>query len=462
MKFLGGLFLLLVLSAGTFAVVNPGQDSPVAPEADVTAKCGLCGIVINELEGFLSENLTESEIIKKINSNLCNLLASDVKAECIQITSQIPEILEQFNEGNSPGVICVEMGFCQKPFNSFPDPTEVPTYVIDLDLPPEERFKEVCSNPKFQQAIQGLIKGIMAVMPKAEADLEALGKALNLIYFPSEYAREIRGCSEYVGIGYGWLTLFNLGYEVSDFCTSIIAQTTDGTIYHVRNMDFWDGVWLTGHLKNMTYQADYHKNGQLLFHATTFAGYAGVLSGMKPNGFSISIDTRNYPKGGIAQTFNEILLAIRERNVSLVSFLSRKVLTTQTTFEGAVSNLCCDELLADVYYIVGGANPNEGAVITRNRNNASDIWRLNSPSRWYEVETNYDHWKQPPWYDDRVVPANNGMNAIGQKGLSIDQMFKVLSTKPVLNLQSTFTMLASAKTGFYKSYSRYCPYPCAE
>jgi len=157
----------------------------------------------------------------------------------------------------------------------------------------------------------------------------------------------------------------------------------------------------------------------------------------------------------------EIIAAIEEKNNSLVSFLTRDALTTETNWNDAVKYLTTGPLIADVYYIVGGVSANEGAVISRNRLNASDVWVLNS-TNWFEVQTNYDHWKQPPWFDDRVVPADNAMNALGQANLDLEGLFKVLSVKPVLNLQSTFTMLTSAGEGTYTSLTRWCPYPCAE
>lgn len=55
-------------------------------------------------------------------------------------------------------------------------------------------------------------------------------------------------------------------------------------------------------------------------------------------------------------------------------------------------------------------------------------WRPHddSPSRWFEVETNYDHWERPPWFDDRIDPADDAMNAIGQNDVSLEGMFQVL------------------------------------
>eukprot|EP00026_Physarum_polycephalum_P016059 Phypoly_transcript_16891.p1 GENE.Phypoly_transcript_16891~~Phypoly_transcript_16891.p1 ORF type:complete len:227 (+),score=27.82 Phypoly_transcript_16891:85-681(+) len=187
-----------------------------------------------------------------------------------------------------------------------------------------------------------------------------------------------------MGVEYGWLTFVNLGYEVSEACTSIVSQTVDGKIYHVRNMDFWDGIWLTDHLKNLTMTIEYQKGGQTVFYATSFAGYVGVLSGMKPNAFSISLNTRYYPKHGLENFLYEIIAAIQEKNNTLVSFLTRDVMMTETNWDAAVEHLSNGPLIADVYYIVGGVSMNEGAVISRNRLNASDVWVLNS-THWYTL-----------------------------------------------------------------------------
>jgi hypothetical protein len=284
---------------------------------------------------------------------------------------------------------------------------------------------------------------------------------LNDYYFPTELGQEIQGCASQLGVDYGWVALLNLGYEVSDACTSIVAQTPDGKILHARNMDFWDGMGFTDSLKDMAFIVDFQKGGNTVFQATSFAGYVGVLSGMKPNAFSVTIDTRFYPDG-LWEMFYEVIAAIEERNASLVSFLSRNVFMNENDFEAAIKNLSDDELIADVYYIIAGVSAGQGAVISRNRINATDVWRLNSPQRWFEVETNYDHWEQPPWFDNRVTPANDAMNAMGQQHLTLDGMFKVLSVKPVLNLQTTYSILACPADGIYRSYLRYCPYPCVE
>jgi len=332
---------------------------------------------------------------------------------------------------------------------------------VNLDLAPNARWTEVCSNETFQQIAQYLVNTILSILPDGGKELASIGQALNVLYFPRDFAGEIRGCAKALGVDYGWATLLNLGYELSDACTSIVAQTPSGKIYHARNMDFWEGMGFTNSLRDLLIEVTYTKGGKTQYMSTGFAGYVGVLSGMKPNGFSISIDTRFYPEG-LAQLFYEVIAAIEEKNASLVSYLSRNVLANEHDFEAAIENLSQGLLIADVYYIVGGVSANQGAVISRNRINATDVWRLQSPSRWYLVETNYDHWEKPPWFDDRVKPAEDAMNAMGQASLSLEGMYEVLSVKPVFNLQTTFTMLACPGDGSYQSFVRYCPYPCAE
>jgi len=248
---------------------------------------------------------------------------------------------------------------------------------------------------------------------------------------------------------------------VSDACTSIVAQTNDGKILHARNMDFWEGMGFTNTLKNLAIHADMRKGNKTLFEMTSFAGYVGVLSGMKKGAFSTTIDTRFYPEG-ITQLFYEIVVAITEKNASLVSFLLRDVFTNENDFHAALKWLTDAPLIADVYYIMAGVKPGEGVVVSRNRE-GGDVWMLDIPKgRWYEVQTNYDHWELPPWFDNRIDPANNAMEAMGRNNLSLENMFKVLTVKPVMNIQTTYSILACPADGTFKTYSRYCQYPCVE
>eukprot|EP01087_Luapelamoeba_hula_P021033 TRINITY_DN727_c0_g1_i1.p1 TRINITY_DN727_c0_g1~~TRINITY_DN727_c0_g1_i1.p1 ORF type:complete len:488 (-),score=81.30 TRINITY_DN727_c0_g1_i1:33-1496(-) len=427
----------------------------------LTLECALCGIVINEIEGFMIENNTVEFIEDKIKSGICSYF-SGFSGLCDALVDDIPNAIDLVEKKYTVSVVCIELNYCTKPFGTHPDPAGVPTYPINLDLPPSQRWQQICQIPAFQQTAQFMTNTVNAILPDGGASLEYLGLLLNELYYPTEYAQEIAGCAKALGISVGWNTLFNLGYEVSDACTSIVAQAADGTIMHARNMDFWAGMGFTDSLKAITFIADWQKSGQTLFKTTSFAGYVGALSGMRPNGFSVTINSRFYPQG-LGQLFYEIIAAIEERNATLVSFLTRDVLAREADFNSAVYQLSNDELIADVYYTVAGTKPGQGVVISRNRLNATNLWPLAPASNeWFVLQTNYDHWKKAPWFDDRVTPGFNAMYAMGKNNVTLQGLLNVLTVKPVFNIQTTYSILAIPSKGTYQSYTRWCPYPCVE
>jgi len=333
---------------------------------------------------------------------------------------------------------------------------------VNLDAHPVDRWTQVCSMPNIQANSQFLYNFVTQLLPDGGANIEEIGELLNNYYLPKEYAEEVVGCSKVLGVPYGWLTLFQIGYELSDACTSIISQSSNGVMYHSRNLDFWAGYGFTQSLKNSTIQVSFQSQGKTIFQATTFGGMVGVLSGFKSKLFSITEDTRFYPEG-IKELFYEIIAAIEEKNASLVSFLTRDALMKATSFDEALNMLSNSELIADVYYIIAGTKAGQGAVISRNRTDAADVWMIDAPhGRWFEVETNYDHWKQPPWFDDRRTPAIANMKTLGSANLNPKNLFGIMGMKPTLNLQTTYSIVACPATGYYESYVRNCEYPCVQ
>ena len=64
---------------------------------------------------------------------------------------------------------------------------------------------------------------------------------------------------------------------------------------------------------------------------------------------------------------------------------------------------------------------------------------------------------QVPWYDDRRTPAQAALNATGPDRINPDSLLAVLSTKPVLNLMTTYSIVAQPKTtDVFTHFVRYC------
>jgi N-acylethanolamine-hydrolysing acid amidase len=266
--------------------------------------------------------------------------------------------------------------------------------------------------------------------------------ALLTLPYLGEYAEEIRAGATAAGIPLGKATLLNIIYEVEAGCTSIVAQDSKGNIVHGRNLDFN----LAAVLRNLTIQVEFQKGGKTLYWGTTYAGYYGLLTGMRPGGFAVSLDQRDS-----GYLIENLLEAFFIHGASAACFLIRDTLQQETAFDAAVTRLANTPLVAPSYIIVSGTQPGEGTVITRDRNDA-DLWQIDaSTGKWFEVETNYDHWDSP---DTRRKVAEQAMTKIGQDNINLQQTFNVLSIHPVENSGTTYTTLMSAATGDFSTTIR--------
>eukprot|EP01130_Rhizamoeba_saxonica_P011006 TRINITY_DN4550_c0_g1_i2.p1 TRINITY_DN4550_c0_g1~~TRINITY_DN4550_c0_g1_i2.p1 ORF type:complete len:276 (+),score=44.97 TRINITY_DN4550_c0_g1_i2:764-1591(+) len=273
---------------------------------------------------------------------------------------------------------------------------------------------------------------------------------------------EIKGGAQALGIPTGILAIINLGYEISDACTSIVAETNKGEILHARNLDFGAGMGFTDDLRNLTINLDFQRNGKTVYHGVTYVGYVGLLTGMKPGGFSVTVNTRFLPNG-ILDMLQTIIQAVLVQDSSVVSLLVRETLEKKATWNEAMYELSTRPLITDVYLTVAGIASGEGAVITRNRTGADDIWKVNSSDdTWYVIETNFDRWEEPPWYDNRRYYANNAMHEMGRNGISFPHLQDVLSVKPVLNRLTTYSSLISPKDNYFEIKGRFCNAPCPD
>ncbi|XP_055779843.1 acid ceramidase-like [Salvelinus fontinalis] len=343
-------------------------------------------------------------------------------------------------------------------------------YTIDLDLPPSERWKLIITDKKAElvtliQAIRDLAN---AFVPSGKL-IDLVDKDLPLIVntLPYPFNEEIKGIATASGVPLGEVVLFNIFYEVFTVCTSLVAEDSNGNLIHGRNMDFglfmgWDmknRSWLiTEKLKPLVVNIDFQRGNKTVFKSTNFAGYVGMLTGIKPHAFTLTMNERFSLDGGYIGIVEWIL---GHRDGMWMSFLTRSVLENATSYEEAKKLLAQTKLLAPAYFILGGNQTGQGCVITRSRVLSLDIWEIELKlGRWYVLETNYDHWKEPLFLDNRRTPAMKCMNQTMQANISLKTVYDVLSTKPVLNKLTTYTTLMDVNEGKLESYIRDCPNPC--
>lgn len=331
---------------------------------------------------------------------------------------------------------------------SYAKDVELREYVIDLDSPAKERWKDVVLDHK--DMIVGMTSQMQHQDPAMYEMLSIMSSAV-LEEIPEPYQDELVGVAEYCNLTIGEVVIFNVLYEMTAYkdtdsraCTSIVATLPNGNIIHGRNLDYG----IPG-LNTLAVNLDFQKNGKTVYKGTTFAGYIGLMTAFKPNGFSVSVDERDQ-----GQWSRNDLEAAKVGPKGIISLIIRDLVANASmTFPSAVQVLSTMELIAPCYIIVGGIKDSEGVVITRNRTKAIDVWHLNS-TQWFLVETNYDHWVDPPKQDDRRDPAIKMMQSVGRQNLNSDSLLKVLSVSPVLNSGTTYTTLMSAGTGIFKGWAR--------
>jgi Linear amide C-N hydrolases, choloylglycine hydrolase family len=440
---------------------------------DVSVECGLCTIVVSEVWGELQENRTVSDIENIVKKNICaHLPTTIIQGACNLLASDIPAIAKELENREDVSKICQSRGLCKKPYAPHKDPEPVAKHTISLATTPSKRWADVCSptkNAKQVAVMDYLINTVQQLLPGHGKALRDIGDLMNDL-FPAEYGQEIAGCAAAAGgnVSTGWLALFNVGYEASDACTSMIVTDSDGLPLHGRNLDFFSGGGFTDSLKDMAIEVDWTtSHGHIAYTSSTFPGFAGSLSIQKAGVAAVTIDTR-FQKAGVEFLFYEILRALQEKDVSMVSFLARSAVAQGNTWEEVVETLSSKNLVADVYYTASGIKKGHGVVLARNPTSVR-VWHLNttvggpkknaayeSPTGPFLLETNYPWWSDAPWFDDRRDPGIEHVRAVPKGGMSRDALFQIMSTKPTFNAQTVWTNILKPATGHYETWQRWC------
>jgi len=346
-------------------------------------------------------------------------------------------------------------------------PVKVKDYVMNLDLPANERWNEIAVD--FKNKTQDMVDYLTQFVPKWTIPIiEDVGKYLEK-YFPEEFVDEMKGFAKAVDIDEGMVVVLNMAYQLESLgtncstsnttgpgcdddgppglCTSTAFNGMDGKVYLARNLD-WN---FPDSLLDCVINVDYQSNGKTVYKGTTLAGFVGILNGVRPGGFSISMNARN--KGGeIVLNFLE-LLALGAKTPTQVI---RQTLASEESYEAAVSNLAKERLADDAYYIVAGMNKDEGTVLSRGRNFDVNAWPVNSSedNGWYRLQTNYDHWKSVPDSDNRRDPGNANMQKVGQTHANLTSIWlDVLTIWPTFNPHTDWTSLLCAETGELSTYT---------
>merc|ERR1712038_1027946 len=246
----------------------------------------------------------------------------------------------------------------------------------------------------------------------------------------------------------------NLVYELTKgykACTSIMAHNnkTD-SVFSARNMDFYP----KGALAKITYDVDFYENEKnLLYKGTTFFGCIGLWTSYKPEKFSVIMNERfkNIQKSYeiMKSAANETRQTGIDSEVIPISFLTRKTTEMCSDYNCALNKLNKAEIPANTYVVISGRKSNEGALLTKGTN-TTDVQFVAAQKRypenkWYLLETNYDYFEEPAWWDNRRKVGHQQMDSIGSANVDISKLIKVLMKEPVRNRQTIYSTFMDIK-----------------
>eukprot|EP00938_MAST-03A_sp_MAST-3A-sp1_P000784 g784.t1 len=248
-------------------------------------------------------------------------------------------------------------------------------------------------------------------------------------------------------------------------CTGIVIQNDKDEIIHGRNLDYN----FPPQMENLTAIVDFKRNGTVLFTSVSYIFMTAFNTAMKPGAFSLSQDERD--QGSIFTNMHDLFLNPRRSTFSTM----REVMETAETFEEALKMLSTVALPAASYFILGGVSPGQGAVITRNRDDAEDVWRLGqrsekgTESTFYVIETNYDNWMDTDPKDNRRAPAERFLNSTGPVGFDTNTMMRCMTNtdhdssvgeRPVYNSGTVYSaVMQAAKPENLKVFVHGSSYP---
>ncbi len=231
---------------------------------------------------------------------------------------------------------------------------DVPEYVIDLARPEAARWDEVIAR---EAAVAGRLIG------EAGAIFERVPELLRWVFARlyqksgGLYQHEIGAWARALDASPGTVTLLNCAYELSHLrwprvfgCTAGVCWVDGLGLVHVRSLD-----WPLATMGTATRLFRWRR-GPREFVVVGVPGQVGVLSGMLPHTYSVTINWAP-----------PVAFPIFEFGPT---FLLRHVLETCDTYETAVRTLTETKLATSVFFTVCGSAKGQACVIERTQTEA--------------------------------------------------------------------------------------------
>ena len=208
-------------------------------------------------------------------------------------------------------------------------------------------------------------------------------------------------------------------------------------------------------LEPLTVELDFVKDGELVFSATSWAGYVGVLTGMRPNGYSVSVNFRLTEGSFFSFVILDGALWTNIKNAMSgcwpVGFLLRDVFEETRSYRKAVQYLSNSYLISPCYYTCCGTKPGQGCIITRDVKSECQRYTLEDGD---VIQPNMDHFSNDPDMD--IMDSMERRDLARVLLLDLDEVNKntlwgVMSVDPIFNEITIYGTYMSPSQGILET-----------
>lgn len=324
----------------------------------------------------------------------------------------------------------------------------VAEYVIDLEQEESRRWAQVIDR---EQAFG------RRVVQEAAAEFERVPELLRRLFarlyrrLGGLYQGEIQAWADGLGVSVGTATMLNCAYELSHLhvprlfgCTAGVRWLEGEGMVHVRTLD-----WPLPSMAEATRLFRFRR-GRRAFVSVGVPGQVGILSGMLPGAYSVTI---NWAPPGAMPNFE-----------FGPGFFLREVLENHDSYQAAVQALTKTRLSTSVFFTVCGVDKGQACVIERSQRSAV-VREMTGPAL---VQANHHVAKrfvknnkaldQEEKVSGEAFSKNSDQRASilqtalaqGPERCTLDELSSVLRLAPVLNEFTCQQMIFCPKSGVVK------------
>jgi len=342
----------------------------------------------------------------------------------------------------------------------------VPKFEVNLDVAPEKRWREVTKyymeTGLLQSNMEAKKHGYIAIMPREKEEkwypifkkgipeymlreMEGIVATINELEPENDMNITVRS----IILGQG---KYEANYPV--FCSGLLAAMTNGTTVHARNMDYPLQFPHKGKMigyPELTIQVDFMRSGKLLYSSTHWPLQLGLHTAMRYDGWSFQQNTR--------RTGDDVALNMEAGKSGGLQFspFVRTLMETTPDYETAVEILKNANFMSTHYFILAGAKPYEGAVLTIDRN-SQHMRRTPKPAtlsekQWSLYQPNDDRGKLASYLnpsDPRRAFAELRLKVEKRSSVSPNWAVKLIRTPPLKNPFTVFTTVMVPATNYFK------------